>query len=110
MKWKGRLDIIMARNGRTDPHHLRCPPCAGGRCPIRQQGVGCGGSHGGERLTQIRKEGATRRFDVRRLLQVFGFINTSQHIGEFLLDVLNRPEYPTDGNENGQEARFTGKP
>ncbi len=63
-----------------------------------------------ERLTQIRKEGATRRFDVRRLLQVFGFINTSQHIGEFLLDVLNRPEYPTDGNENGQEARFTGKP
>lgn len=45
-----------------------------------------------ERFQELRRQGVTRRFDVRRFFQVLSFINASQHLGEYLLDVLNRPE------------------
>ena len=45
-----------------------------------------------ERFLELRRQGVTGRFDVRRLFQVLGFINAAQHLGEYLLDALNKPE------------------
>lgn len=45
-----------------------------------------------DRFSELRRQGVTERFGVRRLFQVLGFINTAQHLGEYLLDSLNRPE------------------
>jgi len=45
-----------------------------------------------ERFGELRRQGVTERFGVRRLFQVLGFINAAQQLGEFLLEVLNRQE------------------
>jgi hypothetical protein len=44
------------------------------------------------RFIELRSQGVTGRFSARRLFQVLSFINTSQHLGEYVLGVLNRPE------------------
>lgn len=44
------------------------------------------------RFVELRHQGVTERFDYRRLFQVLGFINAAQHLGEYLLEVLNKPE------------------
>lgn len=44
------------------------------------------------RFAELRHQGVTERFGVRRLFQVLGFINAAQHLGEYLLEVLNKPE------------------
>lgn len=44
------------------------------------------------RFEELRSQGVTERFGVRRLFQVLGFINAAQHLGEYLLEVVNRPE------------------
>ncbi len=44
------------------------------------------------RFVELRHQGVTERFDYRRLFQVLGFINASQHLGEYLLEALNKPE------------------
>lgn len=51
-----------------------------------------------ERFLALRLQGVTGRFDARRLFQVLGFINAAQHLGEYLLEALNKPEMaPRDG-------------
>ncbi|MBG0790223.1 MAG: FUSC family protein [Desulfovibrionaceae bacterium] len=50
-----------------------------------------------ERFYELRRQGVTGRFDVRRLFQVLGFINAAQHLGEYLLDALNNPEMSREG-------------
>lgn len=45
-----------------------------------------------ERFGELRSQGVTERFGIRRLFQVLGFINAAQHLGEYLLEVVNRPE------------------
>lgn len=45
-----------------------------------------------ERFKELRRQGVTERFKVRRFFQVLSFINASQHLGEYVLDALNKPE------------------
>jgi len=45
-----------------------------------------------ERFGELRQQGVTERFGIRRLFQVLGFINAAQQLGEYLLDNLNRDE------------------
>lgn len=45
-----------------------------------------------ERFNELRQQGVTERFGVRRLFQVLGFINAAQQLGEYLLEALNKPE------------------
>lgn len=45
-----------------------------------------------ERFIELRHQGVTERFDYRRLFQVLGFINMAQHLGEYVLEALNKPE------------------
>jgi uncharacterized membrane protein YccC len=45
-----------------------------------------------KRFIELREQGVIERFEVRRYFQVMGFINTVQHLGEYLLVVLNRKE------------------
>lgn len=45
-----------------------------------------------ERFTELRRQRVTERFKVRRFFQVLSFINASQHLGEYVLEVLNKPE------------------
>jgi len=45
-----------------------------------------------KRFGELRRQGVTQRFGVRRLFQVLGFINAAQQVGEYLLEMLNRPE------------------
>lgn len=47
-----------------------------------------------KRFIELREEGVIERFDVRRYFQVMSFINTAQHLGEFLLLVLNKQQLP----------------
>jgi hypothetical protein len=47
-----------------------------------------------KRFIELREEGVIERFEVRRYFQVMSFINTAQHLGEFLLVVLNKPHRP----------------
>lgn len=44
------------------------------------------------RFIEIRRQGVTERFKARRLFQVLSFINAAQHLGEYVLEVLSRPE------------------
>ncbi|QGY40408.1 FUSC family protein [Pseudodesulfovibrio cashew] len=44
------------------------------------------------RFHELRQQGVTLRFGVRRLFQVLGFINAAQHLGEYMLEILNRKE------------------
>ena len=44
-----------------------------------------------KRFIELREQGVIERFEVRRYFQVMSFINTAQHLGEFLLVVLNKP-------------------
>ncbi|OIQ51490.1 Inner membrane protein YeeA [Pseudodesulfovibrio hydrargyri] len=44
-----------------------------------------------QRFIELREQGVIERFEVRRYFQVMSFINTVQHLGEFLLVVLNKP-------------------
>ncbi|BCS89495.1 FUSC family protein [Pseudodesulfovibrio sediminis] len=44
------------------------------------------------RFLELRRQGVTERFQVRRLFQVLSFINASQHLGEYVLATLNKPE------------------
>lgn len=48
-----------------------------------------------ERFLELRTQGVTERFDTRRLFQVLGFINGTLHLGEYVLDALNKPEMGT---------------
>lgn len=48
-----------------------------------------------KRFIELREEGVIERFEVRRYFQVMSFINTAQHLGEFLLVVLNKPQMPS---------------
>ena len=45
-----------------------------------------------KRFIELRESGVIERFDVRRYFQVMSFINTAQHLAEFLLVVLNKPQ------------------
>jgi uncharacterized membrane protein YccC len=45
-----------------------------------------------KRFIELREQGVIERFEVRRYFQVMGFINPVQHLGEYLLVVLNRKE------------------
>ena len=47
-----------------------------------------------KRFIELREQGVIERFEVRRYFQVMSFINTVQHLGEFLLVVLNKPHRP----------------
>jgi len=49
------------------------------------------------RFEELRSQGVTGRFGVRRLFQVLGFINATQHLGEYILEVVNRPELARKG-------------
>lgn len=49
-------------------------------------------NHIEHRFVELRKQGVTTRFEYRRMFQVLGFINASQHLGEYVLDALNKPE------------------
>lgn len=53
-----------------------------------------------ERFLELREQGVTERFDYRRLFQVLGFINAAQHLGEYLLEALNKPEMATVESKN----------
>lgn len=48
------------------------------------------------RFEELRKEQVTQRFNARRFFQVLSFINVAQHLGEFVLDALNKPELKND--------------
>jgi uncharacterized membrane protein YccC len=48
-----------------------------------------------KRFIELREQGVIERFEVRRYFQVMSFINTAQHLGEFLLVVLNKPQMPS---------------
>lgn len=48
-----------------------------------------------KRFIELREEGVIERFEVRRYFQVMSFINTAQHLAEFLLVVLNKPQMPS---------------
>jgi len=48
-----------------------------------------------KRFIELREEGVIERFEVRRYFQVMSFINTAQHLGEFLLVVLNKQHRPS---------------
>jgi uncharacterized membrane protein YccC len=43
-----------------------------------------------KRFIELREQGVIERFEVRRYFQVMSFINTAQHLGEFLLVVLSK--------------------
>jgi uncharacterized membrane protein YccC len=47
-----------------------------------------------KRFIELREQGVIERFEVRRYFQVMSFINTAQHLGEFLLVVLYKPQMP----------------
>lgn len=44
------------------------------------------------RFIELRRQGVTERFGAQRMFQVLGFINGSQHLGEYVLEVLNKVE------------------
>lgn len=65
--------------------------------------IGTGTSHDSHRLAaavdaterrfmELRLQGVTERFQYRRLFQVLGFINASQHLAEYILGILNSSE------------------
>lgn len=51
------------------------------------------------RFAELRDQGVTGRFEARRLFQVLSFINAAQHLGEYVLDVLNKPEMTGEREE-----------
>ncbi|QJB56729.1 FUSC family protein [Pseudodesulfovibrio sp. zrk46] len=48
------------------------------------------------RFLELRPQGVTERFQYQRLFQVLGFINASQHLGEYVLSILNSSKMPKE--------------
>ncbi len=45
-----------------------------------------------QRFSELYPQGESEQFEARRLVQMLGFIDVAHHLGEYVLDVLDRPE------------------